>query len=171
MFNRQGITKIINTGAHFENKWNQDKHALNVDFKYGKLDNAGFRNSIVQNNLPASLLTNNSNRDFDNLLYQKKRIIVYTFKIDSTSNIKIGFDQTLKNNDDANNTITSGYRNDATLLNTGIRNYSQAKEDSRQNSSLFYGKKFKKEGRTLTFRLNQSHFKTTANGLLESTNT
>nr|MBC7612022.1 TonB-dependent receptor [Pseudopedobacter sp.] len=170
-FRGEGIPKIINTGLHFENKWKEDKHALNFDFKYGKLDNAGFRNSIVQNNLPTNLLTNNSNKGFNNVLDQKKGSISYNFKIDSTSNIKIGFDQTLKTNNDANNTITSGFKDNLTKINSGIRNYSQSQDDSKQNSSLFYGKKFKKVGRTLTFRFNQSHFKTTANGLLQSTNT
>ncbi len=170
-FNGEGIPKIINTGIHFENKWKEDKHKVNFDLKYGKLDNVGFRNNIVQNNLPNNLLTNNSNSGFDNILDQKKGSINYDFKIDSTSNIKIGFDQTLKNNSDANNTVTSGFKDNLTKINSGIRNYSQSQDDSRQNSTLFYGKKFKKAGRTLTFRFNQSYFKTKTNGLLESTNT
>lgn len=169
-FYGQGVPKIVNTGVHFDTKWLENKHTLGVDLKYGKLDNLGFRNSIFQNSLPTAQLKNNSNLNFDNTLNQKKGVLTYNFNIDSTSNIKIGFDLTSRNNNNANNTISTGYKDDLTLINSGTKNFNESNNNLNQNFTLFYGKKFKKIGRTLTFRFNQSHFNTTSDGLLQSVN-
>lgn len=169
-FNGQGIPEIINTGIHYENKW-KDKHGLNLDFKVGRLGNLGFNNSINQNSLPNSILTNNSNRNFDNLLNQNKLNAAYEFKIDTNNTVKIAFDNTNKISDNRYTTLTSGFTNAGDrILNNGEQNFNQESEDHRLNTSVFYGKKFKKVGRSLTFRFNQSYFDNNAEGFLKSTN-
>ncbi len=169
-FRGEGIPEIVNTGVHFENKWKEDKHALNLDFKYGRLNNQGFRTNLSQNNLPNTLLINNSKRDFDNLLNQQKVNAGYEFKIDSTSNMKVSFDNTWKKNNNENTTSTSGFSENNHKLNDGRRTFNENITDDRQNATLFYGKKFKKPGRTLTFRFNQSHFNSESGGILISNN-
>lgn len=170
-FNGEGIPEIVNTGIHFENKWNEDKHALNLDVKYGRLNNVGNKFDLFQNNLPNNFQNNNSALGFDNLLNQQKTNGAYEFKIDTSSNLKISFDNTFKNTNNSNNTVTSGFRNTTQLINTGTRDFSNEGQDHKLNTSLFYGKRFKKPGRTLTFRFNQSYFNNNSDGLLQATNT
>jgi hypothetical protein len=167
----EGIPKIINSGIHFENKWNTDKQSINADYRYGRLNNFGFRNALNQNNLPTTTLTNTNNRNFDNLLNQQKVNINYEIKLDTTSNIKLTFGDTYKQNNNSENTTSLGF-NDTNnqKINDGIRTFDENNSNNNINSSLFYGKKFKKVGRTLTFRFNQSYFKNNSDGILKSTN-
>ncbi len=169
-FGGEGIPSVVNTGIHVENKWKDDKHAINFDYKFGRLANNGFRTDLSQNNLPGNFLTNNSNRNFDDLLSQHKLNGAYQLKIDTSSNLKITFDNTLKNNENMGITTVSGFVDNGNLLNDGITSFNDNRNDNRLNTSLLYGKKFKKSGRTLTFRFNQSYFKTISDGLLTSTN-
>ncbi len=167
----EGIPRIINSGIHFENKWNTDKQSINADYRYGRLNNFGFRNALNQNNLPTTTLTNTNNRNFDNLLNQQKVNINYEIKLDTTSNIKLTFGDTYKQNNNSENTTSLGF-NDTNnqKINDGIRTFDENNSNNNINSSLFYGKKFKKVGRTLTFRFNQSYFKNNSDGILKSTN-
>ncbi|MBK0383030.1 TonB-dependent receptor [Pedobacter sp. SD-b] len=170
-FYGEGVPKIINSGVHFENKWKEDKHSINVDYRYGRLNNLGFKNDLNQNNLPNKTLTNANNQNFDNLLNQQKINLNYEFKIDTSSNIKLTLGDTYKKNNDFEKTITSGF-NDVNnqKINDGSRTFDNQNSNNNLNTSLFYGKKFKKIGRTLTFRFNQSYFKNKSNGILKSTN-
>jgi hypothetical protein len=167
----EGIPKIINSGVHFENKWNTDKQSINADYRYGRLNNFGFRNALNQNNLPTTTLTNSNNRNFDNLLNQQKVNFNYEIKLDTTSNIKLTFGDTYKQNNNSENTTSLGF-NDTNnqKINDGIRTFDENNSNNNINSSLFYGKKFKKVGRTLTFRFNQSYFKNNSDGILKSVN-
>ncbi|OAQ42244.1 hypothetical protein A5893_03790 [Pedobacter psychrophilus] len=167
----EGIPKIINSGVHLENKWNEDKQSINLDYRYGRLNNLGFRNALNQNNLPTSTLTNSNNRNFDNLLNQQKVNLNYEIKLDTTSNIKLTFGDTYKKNNNSENTTSLGF-NDTNnqKINDGTRTFDENNSNNNINSSLFYGKKFKKVGRTLTFRFNQSYFKNNSDGILKSTN-
>ncbi len=169
-FYGEGVPEIINTGVHFENKWKEDKHSINLDYKYGRLDNVGFKDNLVQNNLPNSTLLNTSNLDFDNLLNLHRFNIGYEIKIDTSSNIKLTFDNSYTKNSNSNTTSILGLTDDNLRINDGLRVFNENIDESKFNTSLFYGKKFKKEGRTLTFRFNQSYYNSISEGLLNSTN-
>ena len=167
----EGIPKIINSGVHFENKWNEDKQSFNADYRYGRLNNLGFKNALDQNNLPTSTLTNSSNRDFENLLNQQKVNLNYEIKLDTSSNIKLTVGDTYKKNNNSENTTSLGF-NDTNnqKINDGSRTFAEQNSNNNINTTLFYGKKFKKIGRTLTFRFNQSYFKNESDGILKSKN-
>lgn len=169
-FYGQGVPEIINTGIHFENKWKDDKHSINLDYKYGRLANLGFRNDLSQSSLPNTTLLNTSKLNFDNLLNQQKFNMAYEFKIDTSSNIKLSFDNSYKKNNNTNTTDVLGLANEGQKINDGRRVFNEDANNHSLNTTLFYGKKFKKVGRTLTFRFNQSYFDNVSNGLLNSTN-
>ena len=169
-FYGEGIPEITNSGVHFENKWKEDKHGINIDLKYGRLNNVGNKFDDLQYNLPNSFQNNNSRLGFDNILNQKKINVGYTLKIDTSSNLNVSFDNTIKNTNNVNNTTTSSFSNNIQLINDGNRDFSTIGQDHKLNTSIFYGKKFKKPGRTLTFRFNQSYFDTNSEGILQATN-
>ena len=167
-FYGEGIPKILNTGVHFENKWKEDKHAINLDYKYGVLDNLGFKNTINQNNLPNNLLVNNTNNNFDNSLNQNKLNVIYDFKIDTSSNIKVTLENSVRNRSNVSTTLNSGFSNTNNLINNGSRNSTEDMAENKLATTLFYGKKFKKPGRTLVFRFNQSYSDNQSEGFLNS---
>lgn len=167
-FYGEGIPKILNTGVHFDNKWKDDKHAINIDYKYGVLDNLGFKNTINQNNLPNNLLVNNTNNNFDNSLNQNKLNVIYDFKIDTSSNIKVTLENTIRNRSNTSTTLNSGFSNTNNLINDGSRNFNEVISENQIATTLFYGKKFKKPGRTLSFRFNQNYSNNQSEGILNS---
>lgn len=167
-FYGEGIPKILNTGVHFDNKWKEDKHVINLDYKYGVLDNLGFKNTINQNNLPNNLLVNQNNNNFNNSLNQNKLNIVYDFKIDTSSNIKVSIENSVRNRSNFSTTFNSGFSNTNNLINDGSRTFDDDIAENKLVSTLFYGKKFKKSGRTLTFRFNQNYNNNQSEGLLKS---
>jgi hypothetical protein len=167
-FYGEGVPKIINTGIHFENKWKEDKHAINLDYKYGVLDNLGFKNTVNQNNLPNNLLVNNTNNNFDNSLNQNKLNVIYDFKIDTSSNIKVTLENSVRNRSNVSTTLNSGFSNTNNLINDGSRNSNENIAENKLATTLFYGKKFKKPGRTLAFRFNQSYSDKQSEGFLIS---
>lgn len=168
-FYGEGIPKILNTGLHFDNKWKEDKHAINLDYKYGVLDNLGFKNTINQNNLPNNLLVNNTNNNFDNSLNQNKLNASYEFKIDTSSNIKVTLENTMRNRSNTSTTLNSGFSNTNDLINLGNRTFDDDITENKLVTTLFYGKKFKKPGRTLSFRFNQNYTDNQSDGFLNST--
>jgi hypothetical protein len=167
-FYGEGVPKILNTGIHFDNKWKEDKHAINLDYKYGTLDNLGFKNTINQNNLPNNLLVNNTNNNFNNSLNQNKFNIVYDFKIDTSSNLKLTFENSIRDRSNNSTTLNSGFSNTDDLINDGNRSFNENIAENKLATTLFYGKKFKKPGRTLTFRFNQNHSNSQSDGILNS---
>ena len=167
-FYGEGVPKILNTGIHFDNKWKEDKHAINLDYKYGTLDNLGFKNTINQNNLPNNLLVNNTNNNFNNGLTQNKFNIIYDFKIDTSSNLKLTFENSLRDRSNASTTLNTGFSNTDDLINDGRRSFDENINENRIATTLFYGKKFKKPGRTLTFRFNQNYSNSQSDGILNS---
>jgi hypothetical protein len=167
-FYGEGVPKILNTGIHFDNKWKDDKHAINLDYKYGILDNLGFKNTINQNNLPNNLLVNNTNNNFNNNLNQNKFNITYDLKIDTTSNLKVTLENSFRNRSNLSSTLNTGFNNTNNLINDGNRSFNENIAENKLATTLFYGKKFKKPGRTLTFRFNQNYSNSESNGILRS---
>jgi hypothetical protein len=167
-FYGEGVPKILNTGIHFDNKWKDDKHAINLDYKYGILDNLGFKNTINQNNLPGNLLVNNTNNNFNNNLNQNKFNIAYDFRIDTSSNLKVTLENSVRDRSNLSNTLNSGFSNADNLINDGNRSFNEDIKENRLATTLFYGKKFKKPGRTLTLRFNQNYSNTESDGFLNS---
>jgi hypothetical protein len=167
-FYGEGVPKILNTGIHFDNKWKDDKHAINLDYKYGILDNLGFKNTINQNNLPNNLLVNNTNNNFNNNLNQNKFNITYDLKIDTSSNLKVTLENSFRNRSNLSSTLNTGFSNTDNLINDGNRSFNEDIAENTLVTTLFYGKKFKKPGRTLTFRFNQNYSNSESNGILKS---
>lgn len=167
-FYGEGIPKILNTGIHFDNKWKEDKHAINLDYKYGTLDNLGFKNTINQNNLPNNLLVNNTNNNFNNNLNQNKFNVAYALKIDTSSNLKLTVENSIRNRSNLSSTLNTGFSNANNLINDGDRSFNENIAENKLATTIFYGKKFKKPGRTLTFRFNQNYSNNVSDGILNS---
>ena len=167
-FYGEGVPKILNSGVHFDNKWKDDKHAINLDYKYGTLDNLGFKNTINQNNLPNNLLVNNTNNNFNNSLNQNKFNIAYDYKIDTSSNLKVTLENSVRDRSNLSSTLNTGFNNTNNLINDGNRSFNENIAENKIATTLFYGKKFKKPGRTLTFRFNQNYSNSESEGILRS---
>ncbi|HXH98947.1 MAG TPA: TonB-dependent receptor [Sphingobacteriaceae bacterium] len=169
-FEGQGIPLAHAGGFHYESKWNSDKQSVNANYKIGSLDVDGVRNTQTQNNLPAGIIKSNNDQSFDNYMFRQKLDATYQVKLDSTSNLKVSIDGTLKNSQSQNLYDAASSRGNNVLLNTSTRNLTNDGEQQLFNVNVFWNKKFKKVGRTVSLNLKQNSNENKSTGLLNSAN-
>jgi hypothetical protein len=95
-YSGQGIPLARNGGLHYDSKWDGDKQSINANYKIGSLEVDGTSNTLTQNNTPSGIFNGNSNQTFDNFMFRQKADVTYQIKLDTTSNLKIKIDGTLK---------------------------------------------------------------------------
>ncbi|MXV52891.1 outer membrane beta-barrel protein [Pedobacter sp. HMF7647] len=167
-YNGEGIPVARNGGAHFENKWKNDKQSLNANYKIGSLDVSGNRNSLINNTLPSGVNTTSSDENFDNYLFRQKLDFTYQVKLDTTSNLKISVDGTLRNSRSSSAYQSSVQRGFDTLLNHNARSLTSEGDQRNMNMTAFWNKKFKKAGRTISLNLKESLNDDNSDGFLNS---
>ncbi|OOQ59043.1 outer membrane beta-barrel family protein [Mucilaginibacter pedocola] len=170
----EGIPVTRSGGLHFDNKWNKDKYALNTNYKIGSITIDGTRNTISQQNLPANaagnvdIINSNNSQTSNNYMFRQKLDATFTLAIDTTSNIKFSVDGTVKNSTTHSRSNTESRRGDGSLLNMNLRNVDNDVDNEQFNATVFYTKKLKKKGRTLSVNFNTGFNNSDANGYLRS---
>jgi hypothetical protein len=167
-YNGQGLPVARNGGVHYDTKWNNDKESLNTNYKIGSLTVDGSNNNITQNNLPDTVLVNNSTQKFHNYMFRQKLDVTYNVKLDTSSNLKIAVDGTSKNTNTRENYNAFETRNDTTV-NKSTRDITNNVDQKIFNASAFYTHKFKKPRRTLSFNISEAFNQSEAKGYLKST--
>src|SRR5690606_8917905 len=84
-----GIPTAKTGGLHYDNKWNNDKQAINGNYKIGALTVEGRKDITVQNNLPGGVLRNSNHQEFDNSVFRQKMNVTYEWRMDSLSSLKL----------------------------------------------------------------------------------
>ncbi|HEX5025940.1 MAG TPA: carboxypeptidase-like regulatory domain-containing protein, partial [Agriterribacter sp.] len=90
-FNGNGLPKAWTAGAHYSNKWNDNKYNLNTSYLYKKLDVQGYGETKTQYILPDTLyyinqINSNFSQRVRNTLGGK-----YEVQLDSSSSLKFTF--------------------------------------------------------------------------------
>ncbi|MGM9476326.1 outer membrane beta-barrel protein [Pedobacter sp. GSP4] len=162
----EGIPRAITGGAHYDNKWNSDKETINTNYKLGSLGIKTTKNTISQNNLPDGIINTNTDENSDRNVFRQKLDATYTIKLDTTSNLKIMVDGTLKKSDNTSSSNSTGLRGDNTKLNSNDQSNSSDGKEQTFNISAFYTKKLKKLGRNYSINVSQKLNEITSDGFL-----
>jgi hypothetical protein len=101
-------------------------------------------------------------------MFRQKLDATYSIKLDTTSNLKIAVDGTLKNSDTHSTNNATSTRVDSTLINTNSRTLSNKVDQQLFNASAFYTKKLKKTGRTISLNVSAGVTESNADGILKS---
>ncbi|MEJ5996492.1 outer membrane beta-barrel family protein [Pedobacter sp. Du54] len=164
-----GLPDIINYGAHFSDKWNDNKLALKLNYR-------GINNNVLDRNTSKnqSLLPNGTNffsagnSTSDNTKTGQSLKGNVNFKLDSLATLQISFAGS-KNNTLGTTTNTSETRGTTGLF---VNNSNQSSNGTSHanvfNGNINYAKKFAKRGRTLSIDL-QPETKN-SNGLIDNLN-
>ena len=170
-YNGQGIPEVLSGGLHFSNKWLQDKHALNTNYKYGQLGVNGTAQTIQQNLLPTGTIHNQNDRIFDQFTARHKWDGRYDYMIDSSSNLMFTLSATSRKADRTDNYTSLSLNEQFNKLNEGIRNSFDQNRSQNLETTLLWRKRLKKTGRSMSwnfnFNLNESH----SDGLLYTNTT
>jgi len=167
-YNGQGTPLARNGGVHYDSKWNGDKESINANYKIGSLEVDGTSNTLTQNNTPKGIFNSNSNQAFNNFMFRQKADLTYQVKLDTTSDLKLKVDGTLKDTHTKSNYSSTNMAGADTLLNDNTRSIDNHDNTKIFNVSAFYTKKFKKKGRTLSFLASMSENETNSYGYLKS---
>src|SRR3984885_5771502 len=167
IYSGQGFPLAQTAGVHYDAKWDDDKQSINANYKLGFISIDGTTNVLNQNNIPDSIFNSRSNQNYHNTMFRQKLSTVYETKLDTSSNLKISIDGTLKHIiTDNNYTSTDSLNN--TLVNSGTRQLNNTVDQRAFNGSAFYTHKFRKPGRTISFLVSESYSQSQANGVLKS---
>jgi outer membrane receptor protein involved in Fe transport len=164
----EGLPIARNGGAHYDNKWNSDKETINTNYKAGTMNVQSTKNILSQNNLASSFTNSNSDEIADKYLFRQKLDLTYTIKLDTTSNLKIVADGTLKNSDNVSDYSSFSNRADNTRQNTNRRTIDNHGNEQLFNLSAFYNKKFKKLGRNYSINISGRYNDKDNDGYLKS---
>lgn len=169
-YNGEGIPLVRSGGLHYDSKWKEDKYSINMNYKTGSINVTGDKNSLNQNNLPTGIINSNTDQAIDNFMFRQKLDGTFLVKLDTTSELKITVDGTLKNTESNNNYLTSGFRGNGTSINQSKRRLSNNGDQTLFNANALWTKKLKKKGRTLSLTLAHQFDEDDANGFLNSEN-
>lgn len=166
----EGIPRANNGGVHYDTKWRGDKESLNTNYKIGQMDVKLKKNTLNQRNLPTGINFSNSDEASEKSIFRQKLDAIYTIKLDTTSNLKISIDGTLKKSSSESDFSSTTKREDGSKLNTSERSNDVDGNEQLFNISAFYNKKLKKLGRNFSINLSQRINRKDNEGYIKSDN-
>ena len=165
----QGYPKVQTGGLHFNNKWDDDRQSANANYKLMQLHVNGENGSSSQTILHDTVYYNNDHKITSNQILRNKANATYEIKLDSTSSIKISAGGSVDHKISSIIDSSEERFTDSSLVNQSRRNTSTTGDKKTFYSNLFWRKKFKKKGRTISFNLSQYYSGNTSEGYLNST--
>lgn len=166
----EGIPLSRSGGLHYDNKWNKDKESINANYKIGSLGVDGTKEIFSQNNLPGGLNNTISNEFFNNYAFRQKMDARYELRLDSLSSIRISAEGTLKNSEKDSHYKGSTSKENDLLLNQSDRNLNNKNNEKSFRATVFWNKKFRKKGRSVSWSLTENISDTESKGFLNSIN-
>jgi len=166
-----GFPRSVTGGFHFSNKWNKDKHNSNNTYQYNQLDVSGINTNKTQNILPGADLISTSIQNQASSRKRNKLTSTYEWQIDSSSSLKITARGSIVNSNTASNYFGRTITSDSLLLNQSNRLTSTVDENKTMNTTIFYRKRFKKAGRTISWNNEINYNDRADDGFLTADNT
>ncbi|HEY0299422.1 MAG TPA: outer membrane beta-barrel family protein [Arachidicoccus sp.] len=154
-YNGSGIPNAKTGGIHYDNKWDDDKQDINLNYKIGGLNVYGRGKTTTQNNLPSGVLYSNATNRFNNDLFRQKLDGIYDLKLDSSSSLKITVGGSLSHTTTDNITTNSTSKVGDTLVNSGTGRTTDKANTKTFSGNILWQKKFKKAKRTLSLNANE----------------
>lgn len=167
-YSGEGLPKSWTGGAHYSNKWLGDSLSFSGNYQFGKNVSEGFNNTRTQYILPDTQYVNTDNTTNTTISQRHNINTVTEYQIDTSSSIKLTLGGKYTKNDNfstdhsASTAMNGGLIND---VNTSRQNHQETKGI---NATLFYRKRFKKAGRTLSANFTGNWSESNSNGLLNS---
>src|SRR3546814_716357 len=121
-YDGRGIPSVLNGGAFYSNKWNDDKRSINGNYKIGELGVKGSSNTISQNNPPTWTINTVSGQNFDRRIFRQRGGAIFEAQFDSTSNLKLTLNGSLKNGETKEFNESEGTTGAGQMLNASTRN-------------------------------------------------
>lgn len=149
-----GLPAVESGGAHYSNKWNNNKQKLFSNYRIKQINATGWSNSKGTTVLPDGTgFRNNGQNKETSYSFGQKASASFTAAIDSFSTVKISFNGGFDNGN-RNNTSVSGSENEKGFrVNASNQAYRSIFDTKRLGANISYQRQFRKKGRTLSMSL------------------
>ncbi len=170
-YDGRGIPSALNGGAYYSNKWNDGKQSINGNYKIGELSVEGTSNTISQNELPGmSRINTISDQSFDRRIFRQRAGAIFETQFDSTSTLKVTLDGNLKNGSTTERNESEARNAAGGMLNTSMRRTNSDTKGQDAYLTALWTKKLRKQGRTLSWEVNETINQSRADGFLYAEN-
>ena len=173
-FEGQGLPTVRSGGVHYNNKWDDDRQSLNVNYKAMHLSVRDSSSTSTQYILPDSLYSA-SQVYFNHSQQQSNRTIMrhsadgsYEVKFDSTSTLKIQVDGGTDHRVTQTAYTSQSMARDSSLINDNNRTVSTVGDKQELNSNILWRKKLAKKGRTISLNIRENYNTNNSSGFLNS---
>lgn len=166
----RGFPTSTTGGLHFSNKWNKDKHNSNNTYQYNNLDVTSITTSKTQNILPDTSFTNSTSQNQVGSRNRHKFTSVYEWQIDSSSSLKIIARPSIVKSNNLTRYLGQSISEGGKVINASDRTTTSTDENKTLNGNIFWRKKFKKAGRTISWNTDLNFNDRAENTLLLAAN-
>ncbi|MGM1427971.1 outer membrane beta-barrel family protein [Sphingobacterium lactis] len=164
---RRGQPRAITAGASFMDAWNEKKHKLNLNYKFGQAENEIRTEQISQSPLESGLLSNNTVTTDNSKSTGHRLNAKYDVAVDSLTALTVRMAASRVQNENETYRTGESFRNDIRESdNERSQSINSTKENFNVDANLT--RKFKKEGRSITVKLTGNYGKTDGDMLLNS---
>ena len=169
-YNGEGLPTVWTGGAHYADRWSEDKQHASGDYRYAKQNVEVAGNTTTQYIIPDSGYTSAQRRNTFTSAQRHGGDGLYEWKIDSSSNLKVTVDGNYITTHNASDYYTESHGEDGSLINTSSRNLTTDASNKSINSTALWRKKMKKKGRNISLDLREEFKATDGIGYLLSNN-
>ncbi|NGM64750.1 outer membrane beta-barrel protein [Sphingobacterium sp. SGR-19] len=166
----KGRPEALSTGVSFLDAWKENKHKLNGSYKYGMVQNDVGESSLSRNSLPDNKELNTSsisNRETDARRHRFNT--KYDLKIDSLTTLTINLSASKSKSESNSRTEASSWDENGDFVNSNERTESSISDNTDFNYRGYLTRRFKKTGRSVSFRFGGNVSDNKGSGFLNST--
>jgi hypothetical protein len=166
----RGFPVSTTGGLHFSNKWDKDKYNSNNTYQYNDLNVTSSTTSKTENILPDTSFVNTTSQNAVADRTRHKLTSIYEWQIDSSSSLKITARPSTVKSYVKTNYLGQSISQDGKVINESNRNTTSNDQNNTLNGNIFWRKKFRKMGRTISLNTDLSFNSHDEDILLQATN-
>ncbi len=170
-YNGEGLPTVWTAGAHFADKWKEDKHHVNANYRYANQNIDAVGNTTTDYIIPGSSYTTTESKTSSKMGMRHNLGGTYEWKIDSSSNLKLTLGGNYADTKSNTNYTNESHTVSGDPMNDGYRNINGDANSKSESADIFWRKRFKKKGRTISVDLPESYKVSNSNSFLRSSNT
>ncbi|OJW83003.1 MAG: hypothetical protein BGO69_03755 [Bacteroidetes bacterium 46-16] len=170
-YNGEGLPTVWTTGAHYANKWNEDKEHVSANYRFAKQNIETAGNTTTQYITPGSSYTTVEKRNAFSSGLRHNLGGLFEWKTDSLSNLKVSVSGNYANTKSHTDYTTDSRTPEDSLMNSGHRSINSDASSKSEKVDIFWRKRFKKKGRTISIDIPESYKETNSTSYLISSNT
>jgi hypothetical protein len=170
-YDGQGFPTVGAGGLHYNDKWGKNPETINGNYRGIDLSVKGNNETIRQDILPNSVLTNYQDQQYVNHIARHTINATYDVQLDSFFSVKLSIDAGFSHKNTLNEFYTKISDGHGNIFSEGKRNLSFTGDNTLFNSNFLLRRKFRKKGRTLSMNMGTSYSNNESSGYLNAANT